>query len=116
MECSSLQLLPNISIWKTYNCKDIHQMFDGCNSLSNLPNISQWNFEQILYGIDAYENCFSLLYKIDKFRTKTKKNIRYRRSNGQIQNVSGAENQLPSGINLFNLMLQIELIKMLNNK
>ena len=40
--CSSLELLPDISIWKTDNLLYIQSLFCNCTSLKTIPDISKW--------------------------------------------------------------------------
>ena len=42
---SSLVTIPDISIWKTDNLKEINEMFYGCSSLLFYPDISKWNYK-----------------------------------------------------------------------
>ena len=41
--CSSLELLPDISIWNTQNVKNMEKLFYKCIKLANIPKISILN-------------------------------------------------------------------------
>ena len=60
--CSSLKYLPDISKWDMENVKDISFMFYLCSSLIKLPNISKWNTKNIINLNSIFENCSSLTY------------------------------------------------------
>ena len=39
--------MPDISIWKTEQLKDINNMFDFCDNLIEIPDISRWNIDKV---------------------------------------------------------------------
>jgi len=57
--CSSISLLPDISIWKVPYYINIEGIFYGCSSISILPDISKWEVSKYntKYFIDE---CLSL--------------------------------------------------------
>ena len=58
--CSSLKYLPDISVWKISNVRNMinmNNMFSDCSSLLSLPNISKWetgNVDDMSY---MFSNC-----------------------------------------------------------
>ena len=61
-ECYLLQILPDISKWKTNNVTNMKNMFYQCISLNDLPEISKWNtnnvisMENMLVGCEKLKN------------------------------------------------------------
>ena len=95
--CSSLWILPDISIWNIKNVTDMSSMFSGCSSLSTLPDISKWGkstskCKDISY---MFNRCISLSYLPDltKFDFSS---VKYK---------NGIFNDCFSSINLFDLSL-----------
>ena len=60
-ECSSLELLPDISKWEMNNIKYINRMFLNCSSLLFLPDISKWNIKNKININNIFKGCTSLL-------------------------------------------------------
>jgi len=54
--CENLKSLPDISKWKTYNIKDIYNLFYSCSSLKNLPDISKWNINYKVTNLNGIFN------------------------------------------------------------
>ena len=46
-ECSSLEVLPDISKWNTTDVINMSGMFYDCESLKFLPDISKWNTNKL---------------------------------------------------------------------
>ena len=60
-KCSSLKSLPNISNWNLSNVDYISCLFYGCSSLISLPDISEWNMDNIITLNLLFFNCSSLI-------------------------------------------------------
>ena len=45
--CSSLKILPDISIWNIDNVEKIDYLFGGCELLNSLPDISNWKINKV---------------------------------------------------------------------
>ena len=75
--CSSLESLPDISNWNTYNIKSLFGCFYGCSSLISLPDISKWNTSNVTDMISTFYGCSSLvtLPDISKWNTNNVTNI-----------------------------------------
>ena len=58
--CSSLKSLPDISNWKTINVKHMDYMFLGCSSLKSLPDISKWKTLNLVSRNNIIGKCYSL--------------------------------------------------------
>ena len=54
----SLNLLPDISNWKTINVKHMDYMFLGCSSLKSLPDISKWKTLNLVSRNNIYKSSF----------------------------------------------------------
>ena len=52
--CSSIELLPDISNWNINNVDDLSYVFYGCSSLKSLPDISKWNTENVIYVFSEF--------------------------------------------------------------
>ena len=76
--CKELTELPDISIWKTNNMKDISYLFYRCENLKDLPDISKWSFSSPIIDMSClFKECFSLNY----YSEFSKYNIIIRKSN-----------------------------------
>ena len=60
-ECSSLQYLPDISKWNTYNVTNMKEMFSGCVSLKSIPDISKWDTSKVTDISFIFFDCRSLI-------------------------------------------------------
>ena len=77
--CCSLISLPDISKWKTSKVINMEYMFYSCSSLVSLPDISKWNTENVENMSHMFSYCSSLksLPDISKWKTINIKNISY---------------------------------------
>ena len=58
--CDSLESLPDLSKWNTYNLIDIGDIFNECKLLKTLPDISKWNTSKVIIMNNVFYNCSSL--------------------------------------------------------
>ena len=59
--CRSLQYLPDISKWNTYNVKDMGSMFYNCSSLIYLPDFLKWDLKNNPKMGHMFPHCFSVI-------------------------------------------------------
>ena len=81
-KCSSLSLLPDISVWNIINVKNMNYMFNKCSSLSVIPDISKWNIniESSRNNEGIFNGCLSLAFSPDKFIRKISSGDFYKNS------------------------------------
>ena len=60
--CSSLEVLPDISKWDTSNVESMYGMFHNCISLITLPDLSKWNINNVDDMSYMFDGCLSLAY------------------------------------------------------
>ena len=65
--CTSLETLPNISIWNTSSLKDISYMFNNCTSLICIPDKSIWDTNSVEKMEHIFDHCNSL-FKLPNIR------------------------------------------------
>jgi surface protein len=61
-ECSSLEILPDISEWNTSEVKSMKSMFSFCSSLKTLPNIDKWDIKKVTNISKMFFGCSSLSF------------------------------------------------------
>ena len=60
-ECTTLDSIPDINQWNTFNVTDMSNMFDKCESLSSLPDLSKWDTSNVTNFKCIFNECNSLL-------------------------------------------------------
>ena len=70
--CTSLKFLPDISKWDTGNVTNMSSMFYGCSLLNSLPDISVWDTRNVTNMSSMFIRCTSLnsLPEISKWNTQ----------------------------------------------
>ena len=58
--CSSLEILPDISKWDTSNVYSMKKMFDECYNLHSIPDISKWNVSKVRDMEKMFNECRNL--------------------------------------------------------
>ena len=78
-ECSSLNIVPDISNWDITDVDDISYLFNGCKNLESLPDINKWNTRNIINMSYLFSGCESLksLPDLSKWDTSKVENISY---------------------------------------
>ena len=89
MNCSSLTILPDISNWKTNSLKTIDYIFSGCHNLISTPDISKWS-------LDIMTNRDHIIDEVDidsSFNIKTDKD-----NNNEFFSNSVSDNPYPDAV------------------